>query len=130
MPAPVAVLTNVGRNWVCARLGASGGLTFATAFYLNWGNGSGATATVTDTTISGEIAVARVAGSAAQATTTVTNDTLQVTADIVADAAHTVDNVGVLDASSGGNLLLKASFNALAVLTGDRVSFTFKLIFV
>jgi hypothetical protein len=124
-------VTNVGRNWLCVRLGATGGGTFSSAaFYVGWGNGSGQNAAATDTALFGELDT-RVSAAASTAQTNGTGyaDTLVVVGTMTAGAARTIDNAGVLDAASGGNLFLHASFPAISVQSGDQVSLTFRLVF-
>lgn len=98
--------------------------------YIGWGTGAGTTA-VTDTTLftedtGGSPAYARVAGTVTQVTTSLTNDTWQCVGTITANAAKTITNAGVFDASSAGNMYIKGDFTGVALNNGDSITLTFK----
>ena len=115
------VLTNAGRSIVQNRLNGAG----TAPNYLAWGTGVG-TAAATDTTLFTEASEARVAGTASLQTTSVTNDTYQVTGTMTAGAGKTITNAGLFDASTAGNLFLKADFTGVALNSGDSITFTWK----
>lgn len=125
-------ITQTARAWVANRLGATGGGSFASAFFVAWGNGSGQSATAADTAIFGEAPTGRAAATATPVSinTSGYNDGLRLAATLTADANRTIDNVGVLDAASGGNLFLHSNFAAMNLLTSDVVNFQFTLVFV
>lgn len=119
------VFTNAGKAIVTNRLKGAG----TEPNYVAWGTGAG-TAAATDTTLFTEASEARVAGTSTQQTTTVTDDTYQVVGTMtVAGAGKTITNVGLLDASSGGNLLMKSDFTGIALNVGESIQFTQKLQF-
>ncbi len=97
--------------------------------FLQWGTGSAAAASanVVTTTTTTE---ARTTGSPSQVTTTVTNDTYQVTGTITAAGARSITEVGVFDAigsgspPTGGNMDIYGDFTAIALATGDSIAFT------
>jgi hypothetical protein len=96
--------------------------------YIAWGTAAG-TAANTDTTLFTESAdEARTSGTVSRVTTSVTNDTLQVTGTMtVASNNKTITNAGLFDASSSGNLYMKGDFTGLALNIGDSIAFTMKV---
>jgi hypothetical protein len=122
-----------------ARTQASGlakitSLIAAVSFWLQWGTGSAAAqaANVVTTTSTTE---ARSAATVAQATTTVTNDTVQFTGTITAAAARAITEVGVFDAAgsgsppTGGNMDWYSDFTVVNLNSGDSIAFTVKVSF-
>ena len=107
-------------------------LLAAQSWYLQWGTGSGAAATanVVTTTTTTE---ARVAATPAQATVTVSNDTLQLTGTITAAGSRSITEVGVLDTAgsgsppTGGNMDLYSDFGVITLASGDSIAFTIKV---
>jgi hypothetical protein len=98
--------------------------------YVGWGTGSGQSASSTDlATAANE---SRVTGSASQTTTTVTNDTYQVTATLTAGGARSITEVAIFDAAgsgnppSGGNMDLYGDFSVITLATNDSIAFTYK----
>lgn len=100
--------------------------------YLQWGTGSGQTAssnTVNSTTTTTE---ARVTGTASQVTTTQTNDTYQVTGTITAAGSRAITELGIHDAAgtgsppTGGNMDLYGDFSVINLATNDSIAFTYK----
>lgn len=99
--------------------------------YIGWGTGAG-TAAAGDTTLFTEDTTggyARATGTQTQQTTTVTNDTYQVVGTLTAGASLTITNAGVFDATTSGNMGLKADHTGIPVLTNDSIQYTFKLKF-
>jgi hypothetical protein len=68
-------------------------------------------------------------GASSRVTTTVTNDTYQVTGTRTATGAGTVTCSGLFDAASGGNLFLKGDFVGIGLASGDSIAYTFKAIY-
>jgi hypothetical protein len=104
------------------------------SWWLQWGTGSGAAATanaVTTTTTT----EARTAATAAQGTTTVTNDKMVLTGTITAAGARSITEVGAFDAlgtgspPTGGNLDVYADFGVITLATGDSIAFTLNVTF-
>lgn len=119
------VFTNAGKSIVTNRLKGTG----TEPNYTGWGTAAG-TAAATDTTLFTEASEARVAGTSSQVTTTVTGDTYQVVATMtVAGAGKTITNVGLFDAASAGNMLVKSDFTGIALAIGESIQFTQKLQF-
>jgi hypothetical protein len=120
------IITTVGKRIVTARLRGSGGIAGAAEpKYLAWGTGAG-TAAAGDTTLFTESAESRTNGTSSLVTTTTTEDTYQVTGQIVATAPRTITNAGVFDAATSGNLFLKADFTGVVLGTGDSITFTWQ----
>jgi hypothetical protein len=120
------VLTNAGRALVTNRVNSGGTLPNN----LAWGTGAGSSV-VTDTTLftedtGGSPVYARIAGTTSQQTTSVTNDTYQVSGTITANATKTITNAGVFDALTAGNLFLKADFTGVPLNANDSITFVWK----
>lgn len=120
--ALATVFTHAGKAIVTNRIKGSG----TEPSYVAWGTGAG-TAAVGDTTLFTEASETRVAGTSSRVTTTETNDTYQVVGTLVADAGKTITNVGLFDAATVGNLLVKADFTGIALNADDSIQFTLKL---
>jgi len=125
-----SVLTNAGRDIVTNRIKGSG----TEPLNIGWGTGAG-TAAASDTTLFIEKAAdlstgtgTRVAGTSSCVTTSVANDTYQVTGTITATGAGTVTNAGLFDGTTIGsnNLYLKGDFTGVVLATNDSIAFTFK----
>jgi glycine betaine/choline ABC-type transport system substrate-binding protein len=97
--------------------------------WLQWGTGSGAVASANVVTTAA--AEARTSGTLSAVTTTVTNDTLQCVGTITcAGSGKTISEVGVMDASTSGNLDVYFDFTGVALLVGDSIAFTTQVKFV
>ena len=97
----------------------------ATAFdYIAIGTGTVA-AVVGDTTLDAE--EYRQAGTGTTVTTTQTNDTFQLQSTFSITGSHAITEAGVLNAGSNGVLLCRTTFAALNVVSGDSLTFTFKI---
>jgi hypothetical protein len=124
------VVTNKGKGIVAQRMfGATP--SQAEPKYLAMGvgaTGAARTAAAGDTALSTEVE-SRVAGTGSAVTTTNTNDTHQVTGTITASATRAVDEAGILDASSTGNLYTSATFPVVNLGSGDSIAFTWKVQF-
>jgi hypothetical protein len=126
--AAATVLTNVERAMVADRMGPQSTYT-NTPKYLGIGTGAtGAarTAAATDTALSTPI-LSRVAGTVSTVTTTLTGDTMQVIGSFTMTAASAVDEGGLWDAASAGNMVvswtqLQDNFNS-----GDSYAVTVKI---
>ena len=109
-------------------------LAAATAKYLQWGTGSGASrsANVVTTTSTTE---ARTSGTPSQQTTSQTNDTYQVVGPITAAGSRAITEVGVFDAAgtgsppTGGNMDIYGSFTVINLSSGDSIAFTVQVQF-
>ncbi len=68
-------------------------------------------------------------GTSSRVTTTTTNDSYQVTGTRTATGSGTVTVSGLFDAASGGNLFVKGDFAGIALVSGDSIAYTFKVVF-
>jgi hypothetical protein len=94
--------------------------------YIHWGTGNTA-ATIDDTALQTPRAESRVAGTETIVTTTVTNDTYQVVGTITcAGTAAAITEFGQFDAASGGNILVRSTFDVINLQVGDSIQFTSK----
>lgn len=117
------MIVNAGKAIITNRLKGSG----TEPLYVAIGTGAGTTA-ATDTTLFTEVET-RVAGTSTQQTTTTTNDTYRVVGTITATGARAVTNAGLFDASSTGNLFVKADFSVINLATSDQLQLTFNTSF-
>lgn len=121
------LITNAGRALISGLINGSG--TPAAATYVAVGTGTTAAA-ATDTTLQTETAtsgLARAAGTASLVTTTVTNDTAQVTKTFSVTGSVAVTEAGLLNAASVGTLLARQVFSAVNVVNGDSLQITWKV---
>jgi hypothetical protein len=88
--------------------------------------GAARTAAAADTALSSEQET-RVAGTESTVTTSVTGDTYQNVATISATASRAVDEAGLFDASSTGNMVTSATFPVINLANGDSIQFTWKV---
>lgn len=91
--------------------------------------GAARTAVAGDTALSSEVET-RTTGTASNVTTTVTNDTYQVVGTVAATTSRAVDEAGLFDASTSGNLMISATFAVQNLSNGDSIQFTWKNKFV
>lgn len=102
--------------------------------YIQWGEGTGAAASANAVT-AGNTTEARTSGTASQVTTSVTNDTFQVTGTITAAGTRAITEVGVFDAAgsgsppTGGNMCIYGDFSAINLAASDSIAFTIKVQF-
>lgn len=117
-------LTNAGKAHWTAVVNPSTRGAQVTQYYGTWGSGSGVPA-LTDTALGTENPEARVATTMTQQTTTVTNDTWRNVWTVTATANRTVNEAGVLTATSAGTLLYRGTHATLNIETSDQVTYTF-----
>ena len=122
------LVTNAGKAQLALLCGDASAVPFT---YLAVGT-STTTPLVGDTTLTAEIVdsgLARAAGTVSRVTTTVTNDTFQVTKTFSVSGTKTVEEVGVFNASSSGTMLSHALTESKAVSNGDSFIVTYQLKF-
>lgn len=117
------MLVNTGRAIITNRIKGSG----TEPNYVAIGTGAGTTG-ATDTTLFTEVET-RQAGTSTQQTTSTTNDTYRVVGTITASTARAVTNAGLFDASTSGNLFVKADFSTINLASGDSIQLTFNISF-
>ena len=122
------VVTTVGKGITTGRLiGATP--SQAEPKYVAMGvgaTGAGRTAAVGDTALSTQVET-RTAGTSTQVTTSTANDTFQNVGTITATATRAVDESGLFDASSAGNMFTSATFAVANLNSGDSIQFTWKV---
>lgn len=84
------------------------------------------TAAAADAALSTEVET-RTAGTESVVTTTVTGDTTQVVGSITATALRAVDESGLFDAASAGNLAVSATHGVITLQSGDSLQNTFQI---
>ena len=121
------VFTDTGKAQVVK---AVNGDTYTAPTYLGIQTGSG-DASESDTALSTESTDEdRVNGTASIVQTNVTGDTRRIVAEVtIEDNDKTITGIGLFDASTDGNMMIKESFPGLALRVGDRVEFTVDQIF-
>lgn len=120
-------IPNTGKAAIASRINGSGAEAAAT--YIAVGTGVGAFS-ASDTTLGTETAasgLSRANGTASRVTTSVTNDTAQVTYTFTVTGTVAVTEAGLLNASSGGSLFARQTFSAINVVNGDSLQITWKL---
>jgi stage V sporulation protein SpoVS len=95
--------------------------------YLGWGTGTTAYA-ATQTALVTPAAESRATCTITQQTTDHTNDTFQAVGTMTcASAAKAITEAAVFDASTVGNMYVRAAFDAMNVDVNDQIQFTFKV---
>lgn len=124
------VVTNIGKAMFADRMRASPGTYTNSPSYVAMGvgaTGAGRTAAVGDTALSSEVET-RTAGTESNPTTNVTKDTYQVVGTITASADRAVDEMGLFDASSVGNMAFSATHAVVNLSSGDSIQYTAKAV--
>ena len=117
------IYTSAGEAKVCDLIdGTSAAHMDNTNGKIAWGTGAG-TAAKGDTTLFTEASETRVAVVASQPLA----DKNRWVATLTADAGKTITNVGLFDAASGGNLIVKGDFTGIVLALGDKIEFTIDL---
>jgi hypothetical protein len=122
------IVTNAGKAQLALLTGDASAVPFT---YLAVGTSATAVA-ATDTTLTAEITdsgLERAAGTVSRVTTTVTNDTFQITKTWTASGSKTVEEVGVFNAASAGTMLSHALTTSKAVTAGETLSCVYQLRF-
>lgn len=122
------VITNKGKAILADRVRTTPGTYTTSPKFVAMGTGAtGAarTAAAADTALSTEVET-RTSGTESVVTTTQTGDTYQVTGTVTASATRAVDEAGLFDASTVGNMFLSATFAVVNLSNGDSIAFTFK----
>jgi type III secretion system FlhB-like substrate exporter len=117
------LLTNAGKDILTNRIIAAGTEPKFVAM------GTGATAeAITQTALVTEVET-RATGTSSRVTTTTTNDTYQVVGTITATTTRAIQESGLFDASTVGNMLTRGVFTTVNLSSGDSIQFTWKLQF-
>lgn len=123
------VLTRKGKAMFADRIRTSPGTYTTSPKFLAIGVGATAaerTAVNTDTALSSE-KESRTTCTESTVETTYPADTYQNSGSVTATAERKVDEVGLFDASSSGNMFLSATQNVDTLLSGDSITYTIKV---
>ena len=125
------VLTNVGKGITAKRIIGGTSPAQTEPKFLALGTGATAaarTANATDTALSAELTEGRSGTNAGTTvTTTNANDTYQNINTITATGSRAVDEGGLFDASTVGNMYVSATFAVINLLAGDSLQVTTKV---
>lgn len=122
------VTTNKGKAMFADRLRTSPSTYTNAPKWFGIGTGATAaarTAVAADTALSTEVE-SRASGAESAVTTTQTGDTNQVLATITTSAARAIDEAGLFDASTAGNMFMSATFPVINLANGDSIQLTGK----
>lgn len=123
------VVTNIGKAILTDRVRTTPATYTAAPKFAAMGTGANTaarTAALTDTALSAQVET-RTSSTETLQTTTTTNDTYQAQATISATAARAVDEAGLFDAASAGNLFTSATFPVVNLASGDSIQFTWRV---
>lgn len=115
-----AYFTDVGKAEITNRWAGAG----TQWLYIAWGTGSTAGFSAATTALTSEGPEARVLGTGARVTTTVTNDTARVTGTITASGSRTPNQAGVFTASTSGNMCVFGDHSATVLASGESIAYT------
>lgn len=123
------VLTNKGKALFADRARTSPGTYTTSPKWIGIGTGAtGAarTAVAADTALSTEVET-RAVGTESTVTTTQTGDTYQTQGTISITGTRAVDESGMFDAISSGNMITSATLSIINLLSGDSLQLTWKV---
>ena len=121
------LITNAGFAGSAGRLMGSGSPAAFTYIAVGTGTTSASASDTALQTESSTSGLSRTSGTVSLVTTTVTNDTAQVTNTFSVTGTVAVTESGVLNASSSGTLLCHQVFSAINVASGDSLAVTWKI---
>ena len=123
------IITNAGKAEVAGLAGNTGSPTAFT--YLAVGTSNTAVA-ATQTALGAEITTGgleRAAATVSRTTTTVTTDTLRLTKTWTASATHAVEEIGIFNAASSGDMLGRALTGTKNLVSGETLAATYDVDF-
>lgn len=122
------VVTIKGKAMAADRLRTSPGTYTTSPKFCGMGTGAtGAarTAVAADTALTTEVET-RATGTESTVTTTQTNDTYQSVGTQTATGARSIDEAGLFDASTVGNMATSATLAVISLATADSIQWTWK----
>jgi hypothetical protein len=123
--ADTVKITDAGLDITTNRLKGSG----TEPSYIGWGTGTTAAA-VGNTALETARGESRTNGTTSRVTTNTTNDTYQNVGTITcASTSAAITEMGLFDASTNGNMYMRATFSAINVSVGDSIQFTAKAVY-
>lgn len=126
---PATVVTTIGKAILADRVRTTPATYTNAPKYVAMGTGATSaarTAVVGDTALS-TAAETRTSGTESVVTTSTTGDTYQVVGTITATGSRSVDEGGLFDASTAGNMFTSATFPVVSLSTNDSIQFTWKV---
>lgn len=117
------VLTNAGKAIITNALTGVASVPRHLAVGVG-ATGAARTAAITDTTLSSQSGSRVGTNSPTRTTTATTNDTYNITQTFAATSSLAIDEAGIFDAASGGNLFISATFPVVNLLDGDSIQVT------
>lgn len=117
------LVTNAGKDIITNRILGSGTEPKFTAI----GTGSTAEA-ITQTALVTEVET-RATGTSTRQTTTTTNDTYQVVGTVSITGTRALQESGLFDASTVGNMLCRGVYTTINLVNGDSIQVTWKVSF-
>lgn len=123
------VVTNKGKAMFADRVRTSPATYTTSPKYVAMGvgaTGAARTAVAADTALTTEVE-SRTSGTESTVTTSQTGDTYQDVGTVAATAPRVVDEAGLFDASSAGNMFTSATFPVVNLAAGDSIAFTWKV---
>lgn len=127
--AAATVLTNIERALVADRVRTTPATYTAAPKYIGIGvgaTGAARTALATDVALSTAVE-SRTSGAESVVTTSLTGDTLQVVGSITMTGTRAVDEGGLFDASTSGNMIVSWTQAVNNFLSGDTYTITIKI---
>lgn len=126
------VLTNKGKGLFADRARTSPATYTTSPKWIGVGTGAtGAarTAVAADTALTTEVTTSstRAVGTESTVTTTQTGDTYQSLGTVSVTGTWAVDESGLFDAITAGNLITSATLNVISLLNGDSLQLTWKV---
>lgn len=121
------LITTAGRGLISGRINGSGSPAAAT--YVAIGTGTNA-AVVGDTALQTESSgngYDRAAGSVSLSTTTVTDDTANISLTFTVTSSKSITEAGLLNAAAAGTLLARQVFTAIPLVNGDSLQIIWKI---
>ena len=119
------VVTNAGKAEVAALIGSDTSGSATPFDYIAIGTGT-TSESASDTALANE--QQRAAATGSRVTVNVTNDTLQLVKDAFTfDGNYAITESGVFNASSGGTMLCRKTFDAINVTADDTLKVTWKI---
>jgi hypothetical protein len=115
------LLTNTGIKGIIGKLN-----TTSPPKHIAWGTGGSVAPDASDTSLETEAAENRVEGTNTIVTEEVTDDTYQVVATITSESNQTINEAGLLSASTAGDLYVRGNFTGIPLETDDAIQFTIK----
>lgn len=123
------VVTNIGKAMFADRMRTSPGTYTTSPKYIGIGvgaTGAARTAVAGDTALSTAVE-SRTSGTESTVTTTNTGDTYQVAGTVTATATRAVDEGGLFDAATSGNMAVSWTQNVDSLISGDSITYTVKV---